>query len=79
MPPLPVSMGSLAEQATKLLDFNQKLDIDLLDNVVGCLYTGEGQQVRVCYKKTIVIDLFVYCIQLQNLVCMQEVDIEFGC
>jgi len=50
MPPLPASMTSLAEQATKLLDFNQKLDIDLLDNVVGCLYTGEGQQQRMAQE-----------------------------
>ncbi|XP_072023623.1 exportin-1-like [Amphiura filiformis] len=40
------SMSTLAEQAAKLLDFSQKLDISLLDNVVGCLYNGEGAQVR---------------------------------
>ena len=39
-------MATLAEQAGKLLDFNQKLDITLLDNVVGCMYGGEGTQVR---------------------------------
>lgn len=39
------SMGSLAEQASKLLDFSQKLDINLLDNVVDCLYKGEGLEV----------------------------------
>ena len=39
-------MATLAEQASKLLDFNQKLDINLLDNVVGCMYTGIGEQVR---------------------------------
>jgi len=33
------------EQASKLLDFNQKLDIGLLDNIVMCMYCGEGQQV----------------------------------
>ena len=37
-------MSTLAEQAAKLLDFSQKLDINLLDNVVGCLYNGEGPQ-----------------------------------
>uniref|UniRef100_A0A8D8U493 Exportin-1 n=1 Tax=Cacopsylla melanoneura TaxID=428564 RepID=A0A8D8U493_9HEMI len=31
-----------AEQFKKLLDFNQKLDITLLDNIVNCLYTGMG-------------------------------------
>ena len=47
MPPLPINMAStLTEQAAKLLDFNQKLDINLLDNVVSCMYAGEGQQVR---------------------------------
>ena len=35
-------MAMLTEQATKLLDFNQKLDINLLDNVVGCMYNGAG-------------------------------------
>jgi len=33
------------EQAAKLLDFSQKLDISLLDNIVMCMYCGEGQQV----------------------------------
>ncbi len=46
MPPLPINMAAtLSEQAAKLLDFNQKLDINLLDNVVSCMYAGEGQQV----------------------------------
>lgn len=40
-------MANLAEQAAKLLDFNQKLDIGLLDNIVGSLYTGAGEQQRV--------------------------------
>ena len=40
-----VAPTSLAEQSAKLLDFTQKLDIDLLDSVVGSLYGGEGQQV----------------------------------
>ncbi len=49
MPPLPVNMAnSLTEQAAKLLDFNQKLDINLLDNVVSCMYSGQGQQVTSC-------------------------------
>lgn len=37
-----VQLSNLSDQ---LLDFNQKLDIDLLDNVVGCMHTGFGQQV----------------------------------
>ncbi|XP_070576866.1 exportin-1-like [Ptychodera flava] len=45
----PINM-TLTEQATQLLDFNQKLDINLLDNVVGCLYTGEGAQQRMAQE-----------------------------
>jgi len=36
------------DQAAKLLDFSQKLDIGLLDNIVMCMYCGEGQQV--CHR-----------------------------
>ncbi|GFN83095.1 exportin-1 [Plakobranchus ocellatus] len=39
-------MATLAEQAEKLLDFSQKLDIQLLDNVVTCMYTSSGGQVQ---------------------------------
>ncbi|CAD5118443.1 DgyrCDS7150 [Dimorphilus gyrociliatus] len=40
-------MAALIEQANKLLDFNQKLDINLLDSVVGCMYSGIGQEQKV--------------------------------
>ncbi|XP_022122782.1 exportin-1 [Pieris rapae] len=40
-------MATLEQQASKLLDFNQKLDINLLDNIVGCLYSTVGDQQRV--------------------------------
>lgn len=43
-------MATLAEQASKLLDFNQKLDINLLDNIVGCMYSGTGEQQRVAQE-----------------------------
>lgn len=43
-------MATLTEQASKLLDFSQKLDITLLDNVVGCMYTGIGDQQRVAQE-----------------------------
>ncbi|XP_058803182.1 exportin-1 [Phymastichus coffea] len=43
-------MATLAEQASKLLDFNQKLDITLLDNIVGCMYAGVGEQQRVAQE-----------------------------
>ena len=34
------------EQAATLLDFNQKLDINLLDNVVSFFYSSEGVEVN---------------------------------
>ncbi|ESP02273.1 hypothetical protein LOTGIDRAFT_224905 [Lottia gigantea] len=37
---------TLADQAAKLLDFNQKLDITLLDEIVTCMYTDVGAQQR---------------------------------
>lgn len=44
---MPAVMTMLADHAAQqLLDFNQKLDINLLDNVVNCLYHGVGPQVR---------------------------------
>lgn len=39
-------METLEQQANKLLDFNQKLDINLLDSIVGCLYSTVGNQQR---------------------------------
>ena len=39
--------GGLAVEATKLLDFNQKLDITLLDKFIGCMYDSTGEQVIV--------------------------------
>ena len=32
------------ETVNKLLDFNERLDIGLLDQVVGTLYQGQGDQ-----------------------------------
>lgn len=45
-----LSANALAEQARMLLDFTQKLDINLLDTVVNCMYTGEGGQQRVAQE-----------------------------
>lgn len=43
----------LADHAARqLLDFNQKLDINLLDNVVNCLYHGVGPQVSKIFLQT---------------------------
>ena len=39
----PIQLSNMSNQ---LLDFTQKLDIDLLDNVVGCMHAGFGTQVR---------------------------------
>ena len=44
---MPVAMTTV-EQAAVLLDFNQKLDINLLDNVVTCFYSSEGPEVFHC-------------------------------
>ena len=35
----------IIEQAKSVLDFNQKLDISLLDGVVNMMYTGHGDAV----------------------------------
>lgn len=43
-------MATATEQAGKLLDFAQKLDITLLDNVVGVMYAGEGAQVGTSFN-----------------------------
>ncbi|KAG1667326.1 Exportin-1 [Nymphon striatum] len=45
-----IKMGTLTEQASQLLDFKQKLDINLLDSVVGCMYNGEGPQQRMAQE-----------------------------
>lgn len=50
----------MTEQMSKLLDFSQKLDITLLENIVGCMYTGTGDQVRINYY--FVVILTQYCI-----------------
>ncbi|XP_074650496.1 exportin-1-like [Tubulanus polymorphus] len=44
------NMATLADQAAKLLDFNQKLDINLLDSVVVCMYAGAGPQQQLAQK-----------------------------
>lgn len=41
---MPVVMTTV-EQASTLLDFNKKLDIGLLDNVVACFYSSDGPEV----------------------------------
>lgn len=40
----------LTDEARKLLDFSQKLDINLLDRVVECLYTSQGEQLRLAQE-----------------------------
>jgi len=37
----------IIEQAKSLLDFNQKLDISLLDGVINLMYTGQGDNVNI--------------------------------
>jgi hypothetical protein len=49
----PIMNGSaMIEQASKLLDLSQRLDIGLLDTVVACMYNGHGQQVTLIYVLT---------------------------
>ncbi|CAG7724558.1 unnamed protein product [Allacma fusca] len=43
-------MATLTEQASRLLDFTQRLDINLLDNIVGCMYSGIGEQQKVAQE-----------------------------
>ena len=44
-------MAALAQETVnKLLDFNQKLDIGLLDTVVGTLYAGSGDQQKMAQE-----------------------------
>lgn len=45
MPPIVMNSANLSDEVSKLLDFSQKLDINLLDNVVSLMYTGNGTQV----------------------------------
>eukprot|EP00063_Salmo_salar_P066359 XP_014041194.1 PREDICTED: exportin-1-like isoform X1 [Salmo salar] len=51
MSSMPAVMTVLADHAAQqLLDFSQKLDINLLDNVVNCLYHGVGTQQRMAQE-----------------------------
>lgn len=43
---MPTAMATI-EQASQLLDFSQKLDINLLDSVVSWFYCSVGPQVGV--------------------------------
>ena len=47
---------SIQQQATQLLDFNQKFDVDLLDNVVGCGLGGavQGPEVWIYFRLLVV-------------------------
>ncbi|KAM6202990.1 LOW QUALITY PROTEIN: exportin-1-like [Rhynchocyon petersi] len=48
---MPAIMTALADHAAhQLLDISQKLDINLLDNAVNCLYYGEGAQQRMAQE-----------------------------
>lgn len=50
-------MATFAEQAYRLLDFGQQLDIPLLEAVVHCMLSGsDGYEVK--YIMVIVIDAF---------------------
>jgi len=48
----------MAEHATKLLDFSNGLDVNLLDKVVDNLYNGTGNDVSSVYCSILSISLF---------------------
>lgn len=47
----------IIDQANSLLDFNQKLDIGLLDGVVNIMYTGHGDAVSIL--STLLVTIFL--------------------
>ena len=44
------STNGMATEADKLLGFSKKLDLTLLDNVLGSIYNGNPEQVRYIAK-----------------------------
>ena len=50
----------LIEQAKSLLDFNQKLDIGLLDGVVNIMYTEHGDIVSSLFVMFISLDIIFF-------------------
>ena len=42
--------GVLIQNCEQLLNFSQRIDIKLLDNVVACLYNGHGDSVSFLCK-----------------------------
>ena len=45
-----MSAALAQDTVNQLLDFNQKLDIGLLDRVVGTLYSGSGEQQKMAQE-----------------------------
>lgn len=65
---------SLTVEASKLLDFNQKLDIPLLDNVIGFMYNGIGEQVQllaIFVVSLICMLAIVLTVNIKN--CVQQI------
>ncbi|GFQ86528.1 exportin-1 [Trichonephila clavata] len=48
--PVNGNLIGMAESAQRLLDFSQKLDITLLDNVVNCMYAGVGVEQKIAQE-----------------------------
>merc|ERR1711976_303875 len=42
--------ATISDQASRLMGFNQKMDIGLLDTVVGTLYSGTGDQQKMAQE-----------------------------
>lgn len=65
-------MAVMAEQAGKLLDFGQKLDIQLLDNVVSSMYTAEGEQVTTWDFFSLFVCLWFVSVRICVCVCWED-------
>lgn len=56
----------IIEQAKSLLDFNQKLDISLLDGIVNLMYTEHGDVVIISLLPTITLEAIVFFILISK-------------
>lgn len=76
---MPAEMTMLADHpARQLLDFNQKLDINLLDSVVNSMYHDIGNQVRViffCQRCLCVGGITRFLCRLEQYIFFTEFDV----
>ncbi len=64
-------MAALTEQALRVLDLSQELDVPLLDQIVTCFYTSVGREVFLYYRYGVLYSihlvahtLFILCSKL---------------